>query len=270
MRLQVTNMQPFSLHDGPGIRTTIFLAGCPLRCVWCHNPETHSQESTLLFEKEKCILCGDCGICPEKVHLFDTKHILAREKCCTCGQCVAVCPAEALRLSVSDMNKEKFEALVHEQTALYGDTGGITFSGGEPLMQGEALLSMLEGVSVHTAIETCGYAEERLFCKVIDAMDYIMFDVKIADNARHIQYTGRGNAEILRNLKILMESGKPYCIRTPLIPGITDTEENLLAIKQLIGESPWEKIEYNMLAPVKYEKIGKEYPLSYLHKDAGK
>ena len=264
MSLKITNIQDFTLHDGPGIRCTIFLAGCPLRCAWCHNPETQSAKPVLVYHQKQCIGCGTCQSCAAGVHRFVPEHILLRENCTLCGACVAACPAEALEFSVRELSDEEFFRLVQRQKRLSGESGGITFSGGEPLMQGETLLRLMDSAKIHTAIETCGYAEEALFLEVVRKADYVMFDLKLADDRLHKQYTGVSNQPILRNLELLRSSGTPFLLRTPLIPGITDTEENLKGIAELVGKDPWETLPYNTLTPAKYEKLGMAYPLKHL------
>ena len=255
--LKISNVQDFTVHDGPGIRTTIFLAGCPLRCSWCHNPET--QKNTLIFEEKRCALCGGCSVCSSGVHSFNNGHILNRDKCILCGKCVEVCPTDALELSFKELTDQEFIDLAERQKRLSGENGGITFSGGEPLMQGEKIIELIEKIDIHTAIETCGYADEELFKRVINKVDYVMFDLKLADSELHKKYTGVSNQLILKNLENLRNSGKEFVLRTPLIPNITDTAENLAALSKIIGNDPWEKLEYNVLTPVKYDRIGKEY-----------
>ena len=258
MDLKICSIQNFSLHDGPGIRTSIFLAGCPLRCSWCHNPETHTVSPVLVYDKAKCIVCGACAVCPNGVHTFAEGHSIDRTKCNACGICVENCPAGALGLSVRELKKEEFIEIVQRQERLFKGRGGITFTGGEPLLQGDKILEYSEELQVHTAIETCGYADEELFARVVACMDFVMFDLKLADEVEHIKYTGVSNKPIFKNLEILRESGKPYLLRTPLIAGITDTKENLAAIKEIVKDSPWEKLAYNEFTPSKYERIGKE------------
>lgn len=259
MPLRISSVQTYTLHDGPGIRTTLFLSGCPLRCSWCHNPETQSTVPIPVFDRARCIGCGLCAVCPNGAHSFENGHAIDRRKCTGCGKCVAACPAKALSLSSRDMTDEEFREIVARQKRVMGDIGGITFSGGEPLLQGEEVIRLVKGLGVHTAIETCGHAAEELFRGVIESVDYVMFDIKLADSDRHRRYTGVGNETILRNLEILRQSGKPFLLRTPMIPGITDTEENLNAVRGIVGDDPWEKLPFNPLTGAKYERIGLEY-----------
>ena len=215
------------------------------------------------IDAEKCIGCGECvAVCSNAVHALSvTEHSLDRERCTLCGKCIKACPNGALRQSVSLLDKDGLLKLVEKQKRLYGDKAGITFSGGEPTLQGEELLRLLEGVEIHTAIETCGYTSEALFRKIVDRMDYIMYDIKLADDSQHRRYTGVSNALILKNFEYLQSSGKLFTVRTPLIPNITDTQENLAMIQKIVGDGAWEKLPYNPLAPVKYAWIGKEYSL---------
>ena len=259
--MRISNIQKFSLHDGPGFRTTIFLSGCPLRCKWCHNPETYITRPTLIYEEAKCINCSLCRVCKVGAHKFDEGHKIAREACVFCGECTEKCPTGALSLSSRELSKEEFVSLVEGQKKAFRNSGGITFSGGEPLMQGDVILDYIKGVPAHYAIETSGYADGALFLGVIDKMDFIMFDIKLANDEEHRKYTGVSNKIILDNLEILRKSGKDFILRTPLIPGVTDTEENLSLIREIVKDSPWETLEYNPLTPSKYERIGLKYSL---------
>jgi len=261
MTLDITNIQTFSIHDGPGIRTTLFLAGCPLKCAWCHNPETQNGKPVLAFEGAKCTLCGRCAACPRMVHTFEQGHKINRDNCILCGECIKNCPADALSSSQRALTEEEYIKVARRQERIVGDGGGITFSGGEPLYQGERFLHFLSLYPIHRAVETCGFAPEDTFCKMLELADFVMFDVKLADSGRHRKYTGVPNEQILKNLDNLRQSGKRFILRTPLIPGITDTEENLAAIREIVKDDHWETLSYNPLTESKYRRIGREFTL---------
>lgn len=261
MTLDITNIQTFSIHDGPGIRTTLFLAGCPLKCTWCHNPETQSGKPILVFDRGKCTLCRRCEICPNGVHTFAEDHKICRNSCTLCGNCVKNCPTGALSVSQWELTEEKFIRIAQRQKRVVGDNGGVTFSGGEPLLQGERFLHFLNLCDIHKAVETCGFAPEDTFSKMLEMTDYVMLDIKLADPALHKKYTGASNELILKNLDNLRQSRKPFVLRTPLIPGITDSEDNLAAIREIVRDDPWERLPYNPLTESKYERIGKEFSL---------
>lgn len=251
----IFDIKEFSVHDGPGSRVTVFLKGCPLRCLWCHNPEGLKQEKQLMY---KDAMCGHCGQCFKKCN---------HPECQPFGRCIHICPNQCLEISGKEISAQELaEKLVAYHPILRINEGGITFSGGEPLMQWEFLCEVIDILKkqsdIHIAIQTSGYATEEVFAKVMEKVDYVMMDLKLADEKLHKKYTGVSNESILKNLRYLQGSGKEYIIRTPLVPGITDTKENLSALSDLIGESPWEQLEYNNLAPVKYEMLGMEYQLS--------
>lgn len=249
----IFDIKELAVHDGPGIRVTAFLKGCPLRCLWCHNPEGLSAKPQLMYKSSRCLSCGKC---------FEP---CSHAECQPFGRCLHACPEGLLSVSGEEIDSASLAEKLYESGSILGDAfGGVTFSGGEPLMQHEFLLatiSELKKKNVHTCIETSGYAEADVFLKVLDAVDYVIMDIKLADSKLHKKYTGVGNEKILANFKALQESGKPYEIRTPLIPNITDTDENLSAIKTLIGDSVWEKLPYNAMAGAKYKMLGMEYPL---------
>lgn len=250
----IFDIKEMAVHDGPGIRTTVFFKGCPLRCSWCHNPEGFLLRPQLMYKKAKCIQCKSC----EK----ECEH----PECEGFGKCILSCPQNCLEIAGRKILAKNLAKELSESADILGSSfGGFTFSGGEPLFQPEflsELMHLLEGY--HLAIETSGYAEEEVFKKTIEGLDYIIMDIKLADSELHKSFTGKGNEKILNNLSILKESQKPHLIRTPLIPGITDTEDNLSKIEGLIGESPWEKIPYNKMAGAKYEMLGMEYGLKGL------
>ena len=247
----IFDIKEMAVHDGPGIRTTVFFKGCPLRCKWCHNPEGLSSKPQLMFKQTRCVGCGAC--------YMECSH----DDCKQFGRCLHVCPQNALEVSGREISAAKLASEIKPAADLLGDSfGGFTFSGGEPTAQAEFLFELANELKeYHLCIETCGYCDREVFCKVINTFDLVIMDIKLADTKTHKKYTGVGNEVILENFKCLKESGKPYIIRTPLIPNITDTTENLDAIKEIIGESEWEKLPYNNVAGAKYQMLGIEYEL---------
>ncbi|MBQ6823753.1 MAG: glycyl-radical enzyme activating protein [Clostridia bacterium] len=247
----IFDIKEMAVHDGPGLRTTVFFKGCPLRCRWCHNPEGLSPKPQLMVKEARCRRCGAC-----RIHC-------AHPECQPFGRCLRVCPENCLELAGRQMEVSALAAELLAGAAVLGDAfGGFTFSGGEPLAQPQFLLALADALKPHhLCIETCGYAEPAVFQKAVEALDYIIMDLKLADPRLHKQYTGVDNRLILQNFAWLRQSGKPYTVRTPLIPGITDTPENLAAIAALIGDAPWEKLPYNAAAGAKYQMLGMEYPM---------
>ncbi len=249
MRGLVFDVKEFSLHDGPGIRTTVFLKGCPLRCVWCHNPEGLSPKPELFVSST----CRRCGLCYRGC---------AHEDCRPYGRCLHVCPQNALRVAGEMWEVGALaDKLLAQAEFFRQNEGGVTLSGGEPLLQADfcvALLDRLHGC-VHTAIETSGFAEAADFRRVTERCDFVMMDLKLMDATDHRRYTGVDNARILDNATYLKESGIPHVFRTPLIPSITDTEHNLAAIRAFVGEDAWETLPYNTLAGAKYAGVGRAF-----------
>ena len=251
MKGMIFDVKEMSLHDGPGIRTTVFFKGCPLRCLWCHNPEGLSRGVELSYNKARCRGCGCC------------QAGCLHPECAPFGKCMLVCPENCLQTVGREVEASVLARELLTGAELLGHTfGGFTFSGGEPLFQTEFLLALAKELrGYHLCVETSGFAAREDFLSAIEATDYVIMDIKLIDPTLHKAYTGRENGRILENYAILRESGKPYLIRTPLIPDMTDTEENLAAIKELIGDDPWEKLPYNSLAGAKYQMLGKTYQM---------
>ena len=247
----IFDIKEFTIHDGPGSRITVFLKGCPLRCKWCHNPEGLKVQKQLMYKKTFCTQCGKC--------FQSCQH----PECIPFDRCIHVCANGCLSITGEDADSEKLAQKLLENAGLLNVLGGgITISGGEPLLQHEFvcdLTTRLEGV--HKALQTSGYAETEVYRKVVNQFDYVMQDIKLADRDDHIKYTGVSNDVILENIKWLKESGKEFVFRIPLIPGITDTEKNLQAISEIVGDCPTELLPYNEFAGAKYSMVGMEYTL---------
>lgn len=247
----IFDIKEFSIHDGPGGRFTVFLKGCPLRCVWCHNPEGLSREPQLMYKQAMCAKCGRC------------KMGCTHPECQKYGRCIHSCPNGCLSIAGTEMTVEELSKKLNSNADFLKITGGgVTISGGEPLMQSEFVCALADSLpDMHKAIQTSGYADFETYKKVIDKFDYIMQDIKLADRDLHKKYTGVYNDKILKNIEYLKESGKEFVFRVPLIPDITDTEENLKAIAEIAGDCPVELLSYNNLAGAKYEMLDMEYSL---------
>ena len=246
----IFDIKDFSIRDGEGIRTTVFFKGCPLHCAWCHNPEGLSAKPELYEQTEGCLGCGLC------------RAPCTHEDCKPFGRCLHICPKNLLRPVGRSFDVYALSKKLLAKKPFFDQTGGgITLSGGEPLLQADfcaELLTNLRG-DIHTTIETSGYAPKSDFERIIPLCDFVIMDIKLMDEAEHRRWTGVSNAQILTNAKYLMASGVPHIFRTPLIPNITDTEENLRAIAQFIGNEPIELLPYNDLAPAKYAAVGRSF-----------
>ena len=248
----VFDIKEGAVHDGPGLRTTVFLKGCPLRCAWCHNPEGLKKEPQLMVKQNLCVGCGTC------------RQKCSHPECAPFSRCVHACPNGCLSISGREYTPEKLCSELSKNRLFFQmSDGGVTFSGGEPLFQGDFLLEcldILQKEKINTAIETSGYCDADLFKKVREKCGFIIMDIKLTDRELHKKYTGVYNDTILENARFLMNCSKPFLFRTPLIPHITDTKENLSDIRAFIKNAPWEKLKYNDMADLKYKMLGMEYP----------
>lgn len=245
---RIFDIKEMTLHDGVGVRLTVFMKGCPLRCEWCHNPEGLKREKQLLYKRTKCTGCGLCQT--ECTH----------EECQPFGRCLHICPKDCLLVCGEDWTSERLADKILSYKRIFNACGGgVTFSGGEPLMQADFLLETIEKIKAQgieeIAIETSGYASKEIFSSVAKACAQVILDIKIFDSEKHKKYTGVDNTQIKENFLWLKESKIPYLIRTPLIAGKTDDKENLQAIADFIGDSPWEQLPENKLAKAKYDML---------------
>lgn len=247
----IFDIREFTVHDGPGPRLTVFLKGCPLRCRWCHNPEGLSTARQLIYKKNFCTHCGAC------------MKPCGHPECLPFGRCVHACANGCLSIAGEEISAEHLAQRLRKRgEILKRMNGGITISGGEPMLQADFVCALAQELGdFHKAIQTSGYAEPETYQKVIGCVDYVMQDIKLADTQAHVRYTGVGNARILENIAWLKASGKDFVFRVPLIPGITDTEENLRAISQIAGPFRTELLPYNSLAGAKYPMLGMAYSL---------
>ena len=224
MKGTIFSIEEFAINDGPGIRTTVFMKGCPLRCEWCHNPEGLSPSPQMMHKKDKTVMCGTV--------------------------------IEAGELANKLLRNEQIFRL---------NQGGVTFTGGEPLLQADFLCEVLGLIRprIHCAMETSGYASQKVFRKVLEQLDFVLFDCKHTDDAMHVRHTGVSNRPILRNLQLLKEAGTDFVLRVPLVPGVNDTRENMLALRDLVSDARHMKrvelLRYNKMAGAKYSMVGMEY-----------
>lgn len=272
-RLTVFDLQRFALHDGPGIRTTVFLKGCPLDCVWCHNPESKSTKPQIGFLAKNCTGCGRCAaVCEENVHRLEGTgiHQVVYENCKACGRCVKVCPRHALKIYGEKMTPEEILQTVRKDRDFYERSGGgLTVSGGEPMLQFEALKELLgraKEEGIHVCLDTCGQAPESHYREIAGVVDVFLFDYKLTDPEAHRRWTGVDNRLILNNLKMLCETGNDVFLRCPIIPGVNDKEEHYRAIAELSRKYPGIRkvnlMMYHDMAKGKAEQVGMTYQLA--------
>lgn len=228
IRANVTKIQKFCTHDGPGIRTTVFFKGCPLRCRWCHNPETRSPARRILYSQMLCVGCRYCAnVCPNGVHEIGDTHTVAAAKCTGCGLCAEACPTGAVEMDSREMSVSEIIDEVMRDRAFYGDNGGLTISGGEPMFQPEACIALLraaKAAGITTAIETCGHFDEKHIEDLAGCTDVFLWDMKDTPAERHRRYTGQTNGLILENLKRLDRYDVKIHLRCIMVEGVNMDE----------------------------------------------
>lgn len=250
----IFDIEEFTIYDGPGIRTSVFFKGCPLHCEWCHNPEGLSFRPQVVRSPNGCIHCMACkNVCPSPGN------------CKLCGKCLSVCPNHLLRISGEEWDAEDLAKKLYAYKPFFDSSGGgLTFSGGEVLAQPDFLYDLLVATrGIHRAIETSGYAKSEIFEKIIAECDLVMFDMKSINDEIHKHYTRVSNMQILKNFEILKQSGKPFIVRIPLIPGVNDTLEHFNGVAERVKDAKdrgsVEILPYNTMAGAKYALLEQEY-----------
>ncbi|MFA5007521.1 MAG: glycyl-radical enzyme activating protein [Candidatus Izemoplasmatales bacterium] len=272
--MRILNVQRMSTEDGPGLRTTVFLKGCPLRCTWCHNPESIPPGIAKEWIRQNCIGCGTCADgCPEGAAVLTKDGVaIDPEKCVECGTCVENCPADAMRpLGLHRTVEDLYDELVRDR-AYFGSEGGVTLSGGEVLLQAEEaalLAAKLKAAGIGVAIDTAGFAPWKTVERLVAVADLFLYDLKLDDEEKHKSFCGVSNGSIKENLVRLSAAGVRLWIRTPVIPGATDESDNVAAIGRFLKErgiafERWELCAFNNLARDKYARLG----LDWAFKDA--
>jgi pyruvate formate lyase activating enzyme len=271
----IFNIQRYSIHDGPGIRTTVFMKGCPLKCIWCANPEGQAFRPEIFFNPDKCTGCGRCvQECPqEAIEILGQKSHTDRQVCIGCGRCAAVCPNEARSLMGKQISAREVLEEIRKDAIFYERSGGgVTLSGGEPLVQPEfatAILRLCKGAYIHTALETCGQAQWEAFEEVLKSVDLLLYDFKHMEPAKHEEYTSVSNHLILDNVRRACHKlSIPIWARVPVIPGYNDSMDNIEATARFIAEELGNCVKrvnllpYHRLGETKFERLEVDYKVS--------
>ncbi|MFQ5795174.1 MAG: glycyl-radical enzyme activating protein [Candidatus Bipolaricaulia bacterium] len=271
----IFDVKKFAIHDGPGIRTTVFFKGCPLSCWWCHNPESQVLELEMMFRENRCIRCGAClAVCPPGAISMDGDVVSTdREKCTLCGACAETCYAEAREIVGREMTVAQVMVEIERDIPFYDESGGgVTFSGGEPLVQRDFLLALLQTCKekeIHTAVDTCGFATWKTLDSIREYVDLFLYDLKLMDEVKHRKFTGVSNELILHNLRALATRGHNIVLRVPIIPGINDDDENVRQIGAFATALPRldrvDLLPYHHTAVDKYHRLNKTYKLADTH-----
>lgn len=274
------DIQHFAVHDGPGIRTLVFFKGCPMKCAWCCNPESHFPGNQIRYIDYRCKACFDCyEVCQyQAITKQDDSIQINFNRCFNCLEkpCLEACNHAALNLTGYSINSDQLVEIIAKDIPFYKNSGGgVTFTGGEPLAQPEFLIETLgkcKEKGIHTAIETCGYCSRSVLDEILPLTDLFLYDIKIVNALKHEQFTGKSNQEILENMEYLAGKDKPVILRFPLIPGITDTDENLgdiISLMKRLGIKEIDLEPYHSLGNAKYDELGIHNPLAGILGDSG-
>ncbi len=267
-KVLISNIQRFSTKDGPGIRTTVFFKGCPLRCRWCHNPETHTSHEEIMYNGENCVLCGRCVTACERgaVSVADEKIVTDRDMCTFCGKCADVCYYNAREICGKYYSPEEIFAVIERDRSFYSESGGgATFSGGECMMYPDFLsetLKLCKGEKIHTAVDTSGYAPWESFEKILPFTDLFLYDIKAYSSKLHEELTGVPNELIFDNLEKLSASGARIFLRLPLIEGCNAEYDDIAAIAEKTKHLNIDGVNllpYHDMGKYKYTKLGRNY-----------
>ena len=250
----VFDIKEFAVFDGPGIRTTVFMKGCPLRCQWCHNPEGISPKPELMVSRSACVHCGTCeAVCPHK------------EKCTACGACIQVCRGGFRRIAGREWDSDALAARLLKDRDVYDSSGGgVTFSGGEPLLQWPFVREVIGRLGgLHTAVETSGYASDEIFSDMMNTCSLILMDWKLSDPEKHLHYTGVSQEIIRRHAEMLCRGSTPFILRMPVIPGVNDNPDHFRTVAMRVKDAPAlvriDVLPYQQTAGAKYEMVGRHY-----------
>lgn len=268
----IFNIQLHSTEDGPGIRTSIFMKGCPMRCPWCHNPEGIKRLPALIWYETRCLGAGEClKVCSKQaLNLMPDGMIINRRLCDACGKCEIACPASALEVIGKTYTVDELAAKALQDRIFYEKSGGgVTLSGGEPSMQADfsvALMTTLKREGIHVALDTCGGTGWSTLRRLVNHADLVLYDLKLMDSANHRKVTGIPLERVLDNAQRIAQAGKPMWVRTPIIPGVNDTEENVRLTARFIKNNlptteRYDLLAFNSTCASKYQRLGLQWKL---------